>query len=229
MLAGGEDVVFAPLAWSSLPAFVRAPVRGDFWREPSLAQRLLGDAADICAADALAVPVLPGLRSGAATGPVAASDEIAGLPDVVAAVELISRLAAAGSTGQVAELPTLGELAALVPGAAAEDAEDALSDLTRACLEAGADAVAVRGGSHPDVAGTVAAVADLASYYGAPALGVDGGQGWAAAGGIQVGLLGPSGQWPDLAHGIVLTSGDITGWWTPAEARAVLGRRGEAP
>ena len=30
----------------------------------------------------------------------------------------------------------------------------------------------------------------------------------------------------DLA---ILAAGDITGWWTPAEARAVLGRRGQAP
>ncbi len=228
VLAGSEDVVFAPLAWSRLPGFVHATAAGEFWLDPGLTQRLLTDAGDVCAADALAVPLLPCLRSDGAAAPVGTSDEVAGLPGVLATTALIGRLAAAGTVGQIAELPTLGQLAGLVAGAGPEDTEDALSDLARACLEAGADAVAVRGTDHSDVAGTVDAVSALADYYGAQALGVDGERGWASRESVPVGLLGPAGEWPELARGLILTSGDITGWWTPAEVRAVLGRRGEA-
>ena len=231
VLAGTGDVAFAPLAWSRLPEFVHASVPGEFWLDTGVTQRLLTDAGDVCAADALAVPLLPGLRAGAATapaGPVGNSDEVAGLPEVLATTALIGRLAAAGTTGQIAELPTLGQLAGLLPGAAAEDTEDALSDLARACLEAGADAIAVRGADHSDVASTVDAVAALADYYGAPALGVDGQRGWAARESVPVGLLGQTGDWPALARGLILTGGDITSWWTPAKTRAVLRQRGEA-
>jgi len=131
------------------------------------------------------------------------------------------------AAGQIAELPTLGQLAALLPAAAAEDTEDALSDLARAGLEAGADAVAVRGTDSADVRRTVDAVASLAAFYGAPALGVDGERCWAAGDSCPVGLLGRAGDWPPLARGLVLTSGDITQWWNPAEVRALLRERGE--
>lgn len=228
VLAGGEDVVFAPLAWSRLPEFVHASVTGEFWLDVGVTQRLLADAGDVCAADALAVPLLPRLRSRAAAAPIGHSAEVAGLPDVRAATRLIGQLAAVGAVGQIAELPTLGQLAELLPEAAAEDTEDALSDLGRAGLEAGADAVAVRGTDRSDVGRTVDAIAPLADFYGAPALGVDGEQGWAAGGRFPVGLLGPAGDWPQLARGLILTNGDITGWWTPAEVRAVLRKRGEA-
>lgn len=227
-LAGGSAVAFAPLAWARLPAFVNAAGAGEFWLDPGLTQRLLTDAGDVCTADALTVPVLPGLRSGTPPAPVRESAEVAALAEVTAAVRVIGRLAGTGAAGLVAEMPTLAQLARLLPGAAAEDAEDALCDLARACLEAGADALTVRGDDQPGVAGTAGAVQGVAGYYGAPVLAVAGERGWAPGGGPPVGLLGPAGHWPELAHGIVLTSGDITGWWTPAEARALLAQRGEA-
>ncbi len=227
-LAGDSAVAFAPLAWARLPAFVNAAGPGEFWLDPGLTQRLLTDAGDVCAADALAVPALPGLRSGAPPTPVGNSAEIAGLAEVAATVRVIGRLAGTGAVGLIAELPTLGQLAGLLPGAAGEDAEDALCDLARACLEAGADAVTVRGEDQPGVAATAGAVSGVAGYYGAPVLAVDAEHGWAPGGRPRVGLLGAAGRWPELAHGVILTSGDITGWWTPADVRAVLGQRREA-
>ena len=227
MLAGGKDVVFAPLAWSRLPEFVRTPAPGEFWLDTAVTQRMLGDAGDVCAADALAVPLVPCLRSHGGAAPIGHPDEIAGLPDVLAAIRLIGRLAAVGAVGQIAELPTLGELAALLPEAVTEDTEDALSDLVRAGLEAGGDAVAVRGTDHADVRRTVDVVAPLAGFYGAPVLGLDGARGWVADNGFPVGMLGPAGDWPRLARGLILTRGDITGWWTPSQVRAVLRGRGE--
>jgi len=228
VLAGGEQVAFAPLAWSRLPEFVHAPATGEFWLDVRLTQRMMTDAGHVCAADALTVPLLPSQRLPAGVSALTSPpDEVAGLPDVLAAISLVGRLAATGAVGQIAELPTLGQLAELLPAAAAEDTEDALSDLARAGLEAGADAVAVRGTDGADVRRTVDAIASLAAFYGAPALGVDGERCWAAGDSCPVGLLGPAGDWPPLARGLVLTSGDITQWWNPAEVRALLRERGE--
>jgi len=228
VLAGGGGMVFAPLAWSGLPAFVHAPVTGEFWLDPGVTQRMLGDAAVVCAADALAVPLLPRLRSPGAHAAPGHPDDVAGLPDVLAVTSLVGRLAATGAVGQVGELPTLGQLGRLLPGAAAEDTEDALSDLARAALEAGADAVAVRGEDHEDVRRTVDAIASLAGFYGAPTLGVAGERAWAADDSLPVGVLRPGGSWPGLPRGLILTSGDITGWGSAADVRALLPPRGEA-
>jgi hypothetical protein len=217
-LSGSDVVAFAPLAWARLPEFLHVTASGTFWLDAVTTQRLLNDAVSVCAADACVVPLLPRRRPDGAGAP----DEIAALPEVAAAAALLRRLAGAGGAGLVAELPALPGLAALVPGAAREDLEDALTDLARAGLEAGAQAVCVRGAPDADVAQTVATVAPLADYYGAVALGVGGQRGWAAGGGCPVGVLGRDGQWPDLARGVVLTAGDVTQWWTPQQVRAML-------
>jgi hypothetical protein len=226
-LSGADLVAFAPLAWARLPGFLHATLAGEFWLDVAVTQRLLGDAAGVCAADACVVPVLP---RPARLGPPAgiAADEIATQPEVAATTALLGGLAGAGAVGLVAELPLLADLARLLPGAAREDLEDALADLARAGLEAGAQAVSVRGGPGRDVAATVEAVAPLADFYGAPALGVDGGRGWAADGRCPVGVLGRDGGWPDLARGVVLTAGDVTEWWTAGQVRALLRERQEA-
>lgn len=226
-LSGGEGVAFGPLIWSGLPKFVHARSDDAFWLDVGTCQRMLSDAGSICVADALTVPLLPHLRSPGAAEPLACgADEVPQLAEVDAAVELLGRLAAVGAMGLIAELPKLGDLTRLLPGAAAEDIEDALSDLTRAALEAGADAVAVRGAG-ADVDRSVDAIAPLARFYRAPVLGIDGQRGWADGVQCQIGLLGPDGSWPELARGLVLTSGDVTEWWTPDDMRAVLRRRGE--
>ena len=221
-LSGGAVTAFAPRAWTRLPEFLHLARTESFWLDISLAQRLLGDAAGVCGADACVIPLLPADTGGSA-GPRAG--EIADRPEVAATTGLLRRLAAAGAAGLVAELPTLAGLAGLLPGAAPEDAEDALADLARAGLEAGAQAVCVRGAPGPDVAATVAAVAGLADYYGAAALGTDGERGWADGERCPVGLLGRDGRWPGPAAGVVLTAGDVTEWWTPPEMRALLRER----
>lgn len=233
-LSGADLVAFAPLAWARLPGFLHATLAGEFWLDVAVTQRLLGDAAGVCAADACVVPVLP--RRPARPGPPGrlgppagiAADEIATQPEVAATTALLGRLAGAGAVGLVADLPLLADLARLLPGAAREDVEDALADLARAALEAGAQAVSVRGAPGRDVAATVEAVAPLADFYGAPALGVDGERGWAADDRCPVGVLGRDGRWPDLARGVVLTAGDVTEWWTAGQVRALLRERQEA-
>jgi hypothetical protein len=226
----------------------------------------------VCAADACVVPLLPRPRSpGASPAASAASpttgvtpatgatpatgvtpaaaglaaDEIVNLPQVTAAACLLARLAEVGLTGLIGQLPSLAELGSLLPDAAPEDVEDALTDLVRAAAEAGADAVVIRGADRQDVDRqhvdrqhvdrqdadrqdvdrSVEAVAQLADFYGVPVLGVDAEHGWAAGHCCPVGLLRPDGQWPDLARGVVLTAGDVTEWWTPQQMRSVLRER----
>lgn len=223
-LSGADLIAFAPLAWARLPEFLHASPAGEFWLDVAVTQRLLGDAAGVCAADACVVPLLP--RPCLPAG--IAADEIVTRPEVAATTALLGRLAGVGAVGLVAGLPLLADLARLVPGAAREDAEDALADLARAGLEAGAQAVCVRGVLGRDVAATVEAVAPLADFYGATTLGVDGERGWAEGDRSPVGVLGRDGRWPDLARGVVLTAGDVTEWWTPHEVRALLRERQEA-
>ena len=170
------------------------------------------------------VPAPAGQVPASAATPRAA-DEIVTLPEVTAAVFLLRRLADVGQTGLVAELPPLASLATLIADPVPEDIEDALTDLVRAGVEAGAQAIVIRGTDRQEVARTVSAIAPLADFYGAKALGIDGERGWAADNCCPVGLLGRDGQWPKLARGVVLTAGDVTDWWTPHDMRAVLRER----
>jgi hypothetical protein len=244
-LSGQDLVAFAPLAWARLPEFLHITRTSAFWLEVGTVQRMLGDAASVCTADACVVPLLPRLRGPAGSGTPAeagpvpapagqvpasavtprAADEIVTLPEVTAAVLLLRRLADLGQTGLVAELPPLASLATLIADPVPEDVEDALTDLVRAGVEAGAQAIIIRGTDRQEVARTVGAIAPLADFYGAKALGIDGERGWAADSCCPVGLLGRDGQWPKLARGVVLTAGDVTDWWTPRDMRAVLRER----
>ena len=233
-LSGADLVAFAPLAWARLPGFLHVALAGAFWLDVGTTQRLLGDAAGVCAADACVVPLLPRLPSCGGAVPPGGADaprdagEFAARPEVAATTALLRRLADTAGVGLVAELPPLASLSGLLPGAAPEDVEDALTDLARAGLEAGAQAVCVRGAAGPDVAATVEAIAPLADFYGASTLGVDGERGWAAGDVCPVGVLGRDGRWPELTRGVVLTAGDVTEWWTPHDVRALLRERRDA-
>jgi hypothetical protein len=221
-LSGEDDVGFAPLLWAELPAFVQATAPGEFWLDAGATHRMLTDASGVCASEAVLIPIWPG---GPSRDQVGHPDDVVALPGVGAAVDIISRIAAVGDIGSMAVLPLLSELAGLFPNAPVEDLEDCLTDLTRAALEGGADAVVVRG-SGEGVSATVDAVSGLAAFYGTAALGAGGGIGWAAAEVCPVAVLGRDGGWPAVRRGIVLTAGDLTEWWTPDEVRAVVRSRG---
>lgn len=246
-LGGGDCVAFAPLAWSKLPAFVRTPAPEEFWLDVGATQRMLGDAAGICRSDAITVPLLacPGAvaaqAAGAAAGAVAATaaagagaarmpascGEIVRTEEVAAAAVVLERLRAVGEPGLAAELPTLGELAGLFPDEDDEDREDALNDLVRTSVEAGAQAVVLRARTGEDLRRSLEAIAPLATYYGATVLGVGAGRATSYPERCEVGLLERDGTWPELGRGVILSAGDLTKWWTPDDLRGVLAGRRE--
>ncbi len=224
-LAGADCVAFVPRTWSRLPAFVRVAAAEDFWLDPALTQRMLADAATVCAADGLVVPLLP--TRPAAGGPRrdGTPQDLVTDPDVEATVALLERLRSVGSHGLVIELPTLSELGRFWPDVVVEDVEDAFSDLVRAGMEAGGDAASVRG-AQADVEETLTLLAPLAAYYGAAAIGVAPDGVWLMPGGPEIGVLDRAGRWPDVSRGAVLTGGDVTDWWSPGDFRKVLAERG---
>jgi hypothetical protein len=226
-LKGADCVAFAPLVWSRLPEFVRSPSGAEFWRDLGATQRMLGDATRVCHADAITVPLLPRLGSGVGRSAAATCSEFAGLAEVAAAAALLDRLHAIGEAGLVAQLPTLADLARLFPEEADEDREDALNDLVRIGLEAGAQVVVVRASNDGELSGSLEAVAPLATYYCSTLLGVDGQRASAFNDSCQVAVLDRGGRWPELSSGVVLTVGDLTEWWTPDDLRTVLSGRAD--
>lgn len=220
-LAGADDLAFVPRAWSRLPAFVRAggsTESADFWGDPARTHRMLSDAAALCSADGMVVPLPPAIPPG---------PDVLADAGVEATLALLERVRAVGSHGLVIELPTLDRLGEAWPGAVSDDVEDALSDLVRAGMEAGADAAAVRG-EEAAVTRTLALVTPLAGYFGAPVAGQAGDAAWFAPGGPEAASLSRDGRWPALARGVVLTAGDLTEWWSPDEVRAVVAERDHA-
>ncbi len=222
-LAGESDLAFVPLVWQRLPVFVRAAAGVEFWRDVAAVARWLGEAAMVCEADAVEVPMLPGLLSSADSAATEkAPSQLADLPEVRSMAGVVARISAVGRTGVVVGVPGLEELSGALPWAAEEDLEDALRDLVRAGVEAGAEAVVVRGAAGAGVERSVGAVAPLAAYYGAKVFGTDGVDCWRSEGAPSVGLLGRDGHWASLDSGVILTAGDVSDWWTADEMRANL-------
>jgi hypothetical protein len=225
-LSGGDDIAFAPLAWESLPAFVRATSDSAFWHDLSTSLRLLNDAVGVTSADALVIPLLPQVTTVLERGLVGLSpDDLIGSTDAVSTVAIIERLAAIGAVGVVAEVPSLRRLEELLGRVVIEDLEDAMSDLLRSALEAGADAVCVRTAKGESLERALKGVAPIVEFFGATAIAltIDGGISDSARCGVS--LLGPDGTWPVLDRGVVFTSGDVTTWWEPDEMRRVLASR----
>ena len=215
---GGEGVVFAPYVWERLPEFVHQPAT-DWWRDGTTARRLLVDAASLAGADAMVVDACgEALRAVAAGGPgIDVLDGFADTEDARGAFALVEVLVASAPFAVVARLPDLDTLAGSLGGGEpeAEDvAEDALSDLARGFLEAGADALLVMGPDAAAVGAAAARVAGVAQYYGRPLLAVAAGsEAWVEGrDGVEVRILGDDGVWPSLSAGVVLTEDVSTSW-----------------
>lgn len=225
---GGDGVAFAPYVWERLPEFVHQPA-ADWWRDANTARRLLVDAASLAGADAMVVDACgDALRAAAARGGgIDELDRFAETEEARDAFAVLEVLEASVPFGAVARLPDLDMLAGSLGGGdpeAGEVAEDALSDLARACLEARADALLVMGSGAEAVRMSAARVAGVAEYYGRPLLVAAGPDAWVEGrDGAEVCVLGDDGAWPSLQAGVVLTE-DVSGRWD-ADRLAEVGRR----
>ncbi|HEY4280674.1 MAG TPA: hypothetical protein VGM91_20825 [Conexibacter sp.] len=207
----GRSVAWAPLLWERLPELVRQPAAA-WWRDATVAQRLLADAAGVAGADALFVLAVPGERGGGED----ALDALADGADALAVRELVGRLRASAPFAAIAALP---DAAALLRDFGAGDpdvAEDALADLARSLLDAGADALAVVGDQAGESARRVAAIG---AFYGRPVLAVEPARAWFESGSdAPVALVGEDGGWP--AAGLAVTAGDVSARWDADALRA---------
>jgi hypothetical protein len=180
----------------------------------------------VASADAVVVPLVPETVDGVprlAMG--TAPENLVETANTVAMVAIVARLAAIGDLGIVVEIPGLDVLETMFNEVSLNELEDATSELARAALEAGADAICVRTAPSETLDRELDAVTALAEFYGVTALAVNDRNGAAGNSHCAVGVLGSDGEWPALDRGIILTGGDISRWWSPDDLRSVLLKR----
>jgi hypothetical protein len=222
----GRGLAFAPIVWEALPALVHQE-RADWWRDPTVGQRLIADAAALAAADAMFVFAADeAVRIALAAGERgdAALDALASTAAVVEGAELLQCLREVAEHGVIAAVPAPEALHRALDGAETEVAEDAFTDLCSAYLEAGADALAIMGEEGGEVGAGVTRAARLAGLYGRPVLGVADRSGAVEAWdehGEPLGVISTQGEWPASLTGVVITPGDVSTRWDAVRLRAV--------
>jgi hypothetical protein len=222
----GRGLAFAPIVWEALPALVHQ-ARADWWRDPTVGQRMIADAAALAAADAMFVFAADeAVRAALAVGDRgdAALDALATTAAAADGAELVRCLREVTDHGVIAVVPAPEALHRALDGAEPEVAEDAFTDLCSAYLDAGADALAITGEDGGEVGGGVTRAARLAGLYGRPVLGVAERNGEVEAWderGEPLGLISAQGEWPALVTGVVITSGDVSARWDAVRLRAV--------
>ena len=222
----GAATAFAPILWERLPELVHQP-RAQWWRDATVAQRLIADAAALAGADAMflfaaAEAVRETVESGHGGDDVI--DALAAGEAAAAGAELAACLRAAGGCAVIAALPDPVALCRALHGEEAEAAEDAFTDLALSYLQAGVDALAVIGDGAEEIAAGVARGCRVAELFGTPVLGLRVGpaeaSGWVHDG-PELGVLGDAGEWPGLGvRGVVVTPGDVSGRWDAQRLRA---------
>lgn len=222
----GEGVAFAPIVWERLPELVHQERTG-WWRDCTVGQRLIADAAELSGADAMFVLAADeAVRSAVAAGARgdSALEALAEGTDAQSGAELIRVVGEVAAHAVIAAVPAPASLQRALAGEEPEAAEDAFTDLVSASLDAGADAVAVIGSDRDEVAAGVARAARLGSLYRRPVVAVceneDSVVAWDDHG-VAVGVISADGEWPDTAVGLVITAGDVSGRWDAARLRAV--------
>jgi hypothetical protein len=225
-LAGG-GLAFAPIVWEGLPALVHQE-RPGWWQDPTLAQRLIADAAALAAADAMfALVAEEAVRCATAAGGRGddALDSLASTPAARSGVELVGCLREVAPHAVIAAVPAPATLRRELSGEELEAAEDSFTDLVSGYLEAGADAVAVTGDDAAEVTAGVERAARLGWLFGRPVLGVcarngDETSAWDERG-EPLGVISTAGDWPERTSGLVITPGDVSRRWDAARLRAV--------
>lgn len=223
----GESLAFAPIVWERLPALVHQE-RVDWWRDPNVGQRLIGDAAALAAADAMFVlAAAEAVRGAVAAGErgAAALDGLASGEAARRGAELVGTLRAVAPHGVIAAVPAPAVLQRELDAEEPDAAEDAFADFVSSYLEAGADAVAVTGAEALEVTAGVDRALRLVELFGRRVLAVCTGDGddvkaWDERG-DPLGVISPEGDWPDGAQGVVITPGDISARWDAARLRAI--------
>lgn len=221
----GRSLAYAPLLWEQLPELVRQDP-ADWWRDAARGRRLILDAAGIADADAMFVVAAIESRDGGVEELEALGDH----PDVRATVGLVECLAGTVPFAVIVALPDAATLEQGFAGAEPEDAEDALSDLARTHLAAGADALAVVGTDPAAVGVSARRAAAVSAFFGRPAFGLSARPGgvetWSDGASGTVLALSESGAWPPAdARGIVTTPGDVSGRWDAPALRAIAAAR----
>jgi hypothetical protein len=222
----GDGVAFAPIVWERLPALVHQD-RADWWRDPTLGQRLIGDAAALAGADAMFVCVAAdAVRIAVASGSRgdAALDALASGEAARRGAELVRALHATAQHAVIAAVPVPGTLQREMAGEEPDAAEDAFTDFVSDSLEAGADAVAVTGAEPTEVNAGMDRALRLAELFGRRLIAVCGEDGATKAWdehGEALGVISCAGDWPASPAGVVITPGDVSGRWDAARLRAV--------
>lgn len=222
----GEGLAFAPIVWEALPALVHQE-RADWWQDPTVGQRLIGDVAALAGADAMFVfAAAEAVRGAVAAGSRGdeALDGVASREDARRGAELVRALRAVASHAVIAAVPAPAALQRELSGEAPEAAEDAFTDFVSGSLEAGADAVAVTGTEAREVNAGMDRAVRLAELFGRRLVAVCGEDGATKAWdeqGEPLGVISEAGEWPDRASGIVITPGDVSARWDAARLRAV--------
>jgi hypothetical protein len=223
---GGEGVAFAPIVWERLPALVHQE-RADWWKDPTVGQRLIADAAALAGADAMFVfAAAEVVRSAVADGARgdAALDALASVKDARHGPELVQAVRATTKYGVIAAVPAPGTLQRDLGAEELDAAEDAFADFVSRYLEAGADAVAVIGEDALELNAGMDRALRLVELFGRRLLGVCGQGGDTKAWNEQaepLGVISSEGDWPDRASGVVITPGDVSARWDAARLRAV--------
>lgn len=222
----GDGVAFAPIVWERLPSLVHQE-QADWWKDPTVAQRLIADAAALAGADAMFVFAAgEAVRSALAEGARgdAALDALASGEDALCGAELVRALRATAQHAVIAAVPAPAVLHRDVDAGEPEAAEDAFTDFVSGYLEAGADAVAVIGAEALEVTDGMDRAVRLVDLFGRRLLGVCGDgadtKAWDEQG-EPLGVITPDGDWPDRASGVVITPGDVSPRWDAARLRSV--------
>jgi hypothetical protein len=223
----GDGVAFAPIVWERLPALVHQE-QAEWWKDPTVGQRLIGDAAALAGADAMFVFAAAELvRSAVAEGARgdAALDALASLKDARHGPELVQALRATAQHAVIAAVPSPGTLQRELGSEESDAAEDAFTDFVTRFLEAGADAVAVTSTESLELNGAMDRAVRLAELFGRGLMAVLWGdegdtKAWDEQG-EPLGVISSEGEWPDRASGVVITPGDVSGRWDAARLRAV--------
>ena len=177
---------FTAVAWDRLPEFLnsRAPER--WWLVPSFCVRVLSEFAALSRLDLIQIPAVRNSSEPRAT--------VAG-PDSAAAVECISQLTVIGTRATMAVVPSI-------------DVEDELRDLVSELLNAGADAICVKGNDAMALAETIEGLGRIVRHFGRVLVGVALDSAVSGTDNLDVFGVRIGDPWPTT--GLVMATGDLS-------------------